>query len=984
MIRCFIAFSLVIACAHGAVDFAADIQPIFVEHCYECHGPDTQKGKLRLDQRERGLKGGESGPAIEPGNASSLLIELVKGVNPDEVMPPKKKKRLSAAQIATLEQWISEGAEWPADSAHWAYRELERPTPPGSGHPIDAFVRQRLESAKIAPSPEADRTTLIKRLYYDLLGLPPAPAAVDAFVADASPDAYEKLVDQLLASPRFGERWGRHWLDKARYADSDGYEKDRNRPNAWRYRDWVIDAINRDLPYDRFVIEQLAGDMLPNATPLQRLATAFNRQTLTNTEGGADQEQFRVAAVMDRTETLGTVWLGLTVGCARCHTHKYDQLTQDEYFQLYAFFNDANEANTTVPRQMRTPQQDEIDALQAKVDARRAELTATLDDWIARERTKHAANSANEMQFHPMDVTKIDIPGTTTTQLEDGSILTSGANPETAKYRIHFATDVKDITGIRIEALADDSLPKRGPGRTAHGNFVLNEVRLYVSDQPNLKVAHKVPLVGATADFAQRNWPAKNAIDGKEGTGTAGTGWAISPQMGKDHSLIVAAGSPIRFAGKTHLQVVLSQTYGSQHTIGRFRISAVTGNIAGGNPLRELLLAKTANKDALLQHYLAQDEIGAKLNEELAALRAKADGGNLNVRVMAQSKRATKVLHRGDFLQPLHEVKSQGPAILPPVPARSGGQPDRLDLARWLVNGENPLPPRVVVNQIWKNLFGHGLVRTMNDFGVRGERPTHPELLDHLAGTFIDSGWSRKALIKHIAMSASYRQTSQHRPELATIDPNNHLLYRQNRFRVEAETVRDIALAASGLLSDKLGGPSVFPPIPKGVTELTYNSGFKWKTSGGEDRFRRGMYTFFKRTAPHPNLITLDCPDSNVTSVERNRSNTPIGALVTLNNAVFAESAAAMGHRVLSERDDDAARIEHAFRLCVARPPTAPEQQALSDLLAKSRAWYADNSEAAKKLVGSYGHDGVPVAESAAWVATLRVALNLDEFITRE
>jgi len=717
----------------GSIDFTRDIQPLFAKHCLLCHGPDAAQGGLRLHMQSDSEKELDSGSqAIVPGSPeASELLARVRSHDPLVQMPPEGE-RLTPDEIAKLEAWIAGGASW---DVHWAYRPLTDPEPPAVEPPnaaltaIDHFVRAALNAEGIEPSPEASRATLIRRLAYDLIGLPPEPAEVDAFVADTASDAYERLVDRLLASPHFGERWGRHWLDKARYADSDGYEKDNHRPDAWRYRDWVIDAINRDLPFDEFTVEQLAGDLLPEATPEQHLATAFHRQTLTNTEGGVDQEQFRVAAVMDRTETLGTVWLGLSVGCARCHTHKYDQITQQEYYQLYAFFNNADEV--TIP----------LAAAETEV---------------------------------PADAAKPD----------------------------------------------SDKTP------------------------PQVRVVSE----------------------------------------------------------------------------------------------------------------------------------READ------------RRQTHILRRGEFKQPLQPVSPGTLTTLPPLQPREGrDQPDRLDLARWLVSGENPLVPRVVVNHIWKHLFGEGLVPTMNDFGVRGDPPSHPELLEHLASRLIDAGWSRKALIKTIVMSATYRQSSEHRPAIEVIDPTNRLLHRQNRFRVEAEIVRDISLAASGLLAPAVGGPSVFPPIPEGVTDLTYNSGFKWATSTGSDRYRRGLYTYFKRTAPHPNLITFDCPDSNVSNVARDRSNTPIAALVTLNNATFVEAAQALASLALAlDAADDLDRLAFALRRCIARVPSDEELADFENLLAISRQWYAGHPAEAESLCGEHRAADVALEENAAWVAVTRVMLNLDEFLTRD
>ncbi|MCA9130079.1 MAG: PSD1 domain-containing protein [Planctomycetales bacterium] len=716
-------------------------QTILAAKCLHCHGPDKAEGGLRLDSKKHALAELDSGNrAIVPNSLDqSQLLVRVASADVDLRMPPDEE--LTSTEVDLLGQWIMDGATW---RVHWAYQSLDTSPPPmlSAAAPIhnsiDLFVIDRLQRAAVEPAEEADRYTLIRRLYYDLLGLPPDPNEVDIFTNDTSALAYERLVDRLLASPQFGERWGRHWLDKARYADSDGYEKDNHRPDAWRYRDWVIAAINEDMPFDQFTIEQLAGDLLPAATPLQRLATAFNRQTLTNTEGGTDNEQWRVAAVMDRVETLGTVWLGLSVGCARCHNHKYDQISQQEYYQLFAYFNNADEVNSKV-------------------------LRSSLVNL--------AASSA---------------------------------------------------------------------------------------DQPP----------GDSKQPANEAW--------------------------------------------------------------------------------------------------------------------------MDVRVLAQRSadlRETHILRRGEFKQPLEAVRPGTLSSLPPMQLRADdAKSDRLALAHWLVDGQNPLVPRVAANHIWKHLFGQGLVPTMNDFGVRGDPPSHPELLDHLANQLVASGWSRKQLVKYIVMSATYRQSSRHRLNVSELDPNNRLLHRQNRFRVEAEIVRDISLAASGLLSKPIGGPSVFPPIPASVTDLTYNSGFKWQTSSGSDRYRRGMYTYFKRTAPHPNLTTFDCPDSNVTNVERDRSNTPIAALVTLNNETFVETAQALTQLVWShsKASSDAERMQFALRRCIARVPSEDEVAEFMDLLTTCQRWYDSHPNEAVALVGAYRISNLALAENAAWVATVRMMLNLDEFLTRE
>jgi mono/diheme cytochrome c family protein len=994
------------------VDFVQHIQPIFVEHCYQCHGPDKQESGLRLDQRAAALKGGDAGPWFIAGSSqSSDIVRRATAANPEERMPPPgvQTKPLSAAQIATIARWIDQGGKWPeakvAGSNHWAFQPIERPAPPAvkdESWPrgaIDRFVLARLEAQGIRPSAEADRYTLIKRLAYDLVGLPPEPAEVDAFVADRSPDAYEKLVNRLLDSPRFGERWGRRWLDMARYADSDGYEKDNPRPDAWRYRDWVIDAVNADMPLDRFTIEQLAGDLLPGATAQERLATAFHRQTLTNTEGGADPEQFRVEAIFDRVATTGSVWLGLTIGCAQCHSHKYDPITHQEYYQLFAFFNNGDETETEVPLVGETldkwnretdDARNKLNKSEPKLVKARADIAAGLPEWESQ--LKSAA--ATPLEFHPIElVSAKSAAGSEMKILSDGSYLVSGTNPQVDKYTIVAKTDLaKDITGFRVEALTHDSLGGRGPGRTGHGNFVLTEFRAFAAASAEIHSDNRVEIAQAVADSSQPEHPAANAIDGKEPTG-----WSIVPETGRDHWILFTTKQPLKPHERPWLQLVLSQNYGSQHTLGRFRLMAVTGYdplLSVPQAVRDVLAVpsdmRTAEQTAALVEYRAgEDKKVAELIADVNKLRQRvAAQPVMKARVLAERtarRRASHLLSRGDFLQPDGEVQPGTLAVLPPLKPRAVGSADRLDLATWLVDPANPLVRRVMVNQLWSSLFGRGIVRTANDFGVRGERPTHPELLDWLASEMTARGWSRKEMIRLVVASATYRQASGHRTELVDVDPLNDLFHRQNRYRVEAEIVRDLSLATAGLLSDKVGGPSVFPPLPPDIAELSYANNFKWSNSTGEDRYRRGMYTFFKRTAPHPNLTTFDCPDSNTTCVERRTSNTPLQALATLNNEIFSEAAQAMARRVLSATaSDDEERLKMALRWCVTRPATAEELTAFGELLTQSRQWYASHSAEATAALGAFKSAGASTEESAAWVATVRIMMNLDEFLTRE
>lgn len=991
------------------VDFEKEVRPILAEKCTLCHGPDEAKGGLRLTGIEPATKVLESGQrGVVPGEPEhSEVMARVRSDDPDHQMPPPGKgEPLTSSEQETIERWIAEGAVWPK---HWSFAALRQPEPPAvknpdwGKHPIDAFVLAKLEAAGVSPSPEADAVTLIRRLFYDLAGLPPTPEQVADYRAAIEADreaGLARVVDDLLASPAFGERWGRHWLDRARFADSDGYEKDNHRPDAWRYRDWVIDAINADMPFDQFTIEQFAGDLLEKPTSDQILATAFHRQTLTNTEGGTDKEQWRVAAVMDRVETMGSVWMGLTLTCARCHTHKYDEITQREYYELFAYFNNGDEVNAKVPQSPEAwakyetalaAHREAAKAIEGRLAAAREDLSSRLGEWETKLSQQLAeARAVKDPGLVPLKIASFAAPKGVQFAMEaDGSLVVGGENPATAVYTVTVKLPAGRTTGLRLEVMPDESLGGKGPGRTKHGNFVLNRVDAVV------KGGGPVIVADVAADYSQGDWGVRELLEGSVKPGKDGAGWAVGGATGRGHHADFGFAEAIESKGATELTLTLTQNYGEQHTIGRFRLHALTAPTALALPeeVRDVLARPAAqrgdeDRQRLARHIERLDPATRPLLAEAAALAAKRPlAPEMDVRVVGERKadrRATHILHRGEFKEPKDAVVPATLSVLPPVNHR-GESGDRLDLAKWLVGGENPLPPRVLANDLWTQLFGEGLVATPEDFGVRGDRPTHPELLDWLAAEFIAKGWSRKALIREIVLSKTYRQSSDHRPELIDLDPKNQLLARQNRFRVEAEIVRDLSLAAAGLLSGKVGGPSVFPPIPAGVADVNYNSAFKWKTSEGEDRYRRAMYTYFKRTAPHPSLITFDCPDSNVTTVRRSRSNTPLAALITLNSEPFVEAAQGLARRVLTElpKGDDPARITHAFRLCLAREPEDFERDRLISLLEDSRAWYRGRGEEAKVLAGATLPECLSAEEAAAWTATVRVLLNLDEFLTR-
>jgi hypothetical protein len=838
------------------LDYVRDIKPILAEHCYRCHGASQHKGQLRLDTAALALQGGENGPAFKPGrSADSLMVQLIKGAHDEIPRMPYKKPPLSDAQIAAIVRWIDEGATAPADekpesNVHWAFIKPVRPELPKVRqrdwvrNPIDHFILARLEKETIKPSAEANRATLIRRLCLDLTGLPPSPTEIEAFVNDRNADAYEKLVDRLLASPHYGERWGRHWLDVARYADSNGYSIDAPR-SIWKYRDWVINALNADIPFDRFIIDQLAGDLVPDATLDQKIATGFHRNTQINQEGGIDPEQFRVESVLDRVNTTATAFLGLTVGCAQCHDHKFDPITQKEYYQFFAFFN------------------------------------TTVNDGHAKGAPEGMLEIPDE--YEPMENVQKELEET------EGDLdrYLNAKGSEVVKWE---------------QALTEDEKAKLKPDVRAALNVPFPE--LTTSQKRIVYAAFR----SDDAEFKQRN------------------------------------------AKLTRLQ---------KHQ---------------PKPVTTLVM------------------------------------------VEENEPRESVVFIKGDFTRRGQKVTPGVPAILPPLPVsatddtqlstkralasplpRGEGQGEgnssppkltRLDLATWITDPENPLTARVIVNRIWQQYFGKGIVETENDFGTQGIPPSHPELLDWLAAELmhptsaVANPWSLKHIHRLIVTSATYRQSSKARPDLANIDANNKLLARQNRLRLDGEIVRDVALKASGLLNDKLAGASVFPPQPDGVMTLG-QSRREWKPSTGPDRYRRGMYTFLWRATPFPTLTVFDAPDAFSTCTRRIRSNTPLQSLTLLNDEAFVEFSRALAARVLRESTaGDAARLQYACHLCLSRSPSADERQRLLALLDSELDSFRKSPDEAGSLVAPSASGDV--FQLAAWTTVARVLLNLDETITRE
>ena len=1073
--------------ASRTVDFAKDIQPIFEATCWKCHGPAKQESGLRLDQRMSALQGGEHGPAIVPGkSADSLLVQAVAGLH-SKLKMPKKGDRLTAEQVGLLRAWIDQGAKMPASLAdadqkkknHWAFKVPVRPTVPAVKNknwirdPIDDFILARLEKEKLKPSPEADKFTLLRRLSLDLIGLPPTLAEVDAFLADKSKDAYDKQVERLLNSPHYGERWGRHWLDAARYADSDGFEKDKPR-FIWGYRDWVIKAFNEDMPYDRFIIEQIAGDQLPNPTQDDFVATGFLRNAMLNEEGGVDPEQFRMEGMFDRMDCIGKSVLGLTIQCAQCHNHKFDPLAQEEYYRLFAFLNNDHEAAMVAY----TPRQ------QMKV----ADITRQIRDLEAGLR--HTTSDWQERMNRWEDVIKNDQPDWTVVRCihdgdngerfydyDDGSIRAASYAP--TKWTVHFraTNNLPFIGAFQLEQLTDANLPCGGPGRSIKGMSALSEFKVEAVDLQNSSNKVVVKFVKATADYSNAEkelepefydksdkkrvyGPVELAIDGKDDTA-----WGIDAGPGRRNQprkAVFIPEKPLMFTNGVVLNFRLVQNHGGwnsddnqNHNLGRFRLSVTGATNVVADPIpagvREIFKVPRGQRTpaqiaTVFSCWRTTMSEFNEINDKIEELWKQWPEGTPTLMLLARKGtgpsdelRTTHLFKRGDWLKPGSEVKFGVPAFLHPLPPDADGS--RLTFAKWLVDRKSPTTARALVNRVWQTYFGNGLVETPEDFGTRCEMPSHPELLDWLACEFMEptindearmtnderspksrsakpssglesvpvssfevpstfdirhSSFSRAWSIKHIhrliVNSAAYRQSSRVMPELFERDPYNRLLARGSRFRVEGEIVRDIVLAASGLLNPELGGRSVYPPAPEFLFQPPASYGPKvWKEETGPDRYRRSLYVFKFRSSPYPMLQTFDAPNGDFSCVRRQRSNSPLQALVSLNETQFVECAQTLALKTLAEGGKtDADRVAYAFRRALSRWPTDDERRELFALLEKEKRRIAEGWVNPLELATGKNEkpanlpEGTTPTQLAAYTVMSRVLLNLDETISRE
>ncbi len=905
--------------------FARDVQPVLKAHCVSCHAGTSPAGGLDLSQPKAMLR------AVAKGDPDgSLLLRRIRGLDGLPAMP-KGFGPLLPKEIAAIHDWIAEGAYLDGGEAtHWAYVAPQLPKAPNVKdkgwvrNPVDAFVLARLEREGLRPSPEADRATLIRRVSLDLTGLPPTPAETDAFLADRRPDAYERVVDRLLASPHYGERRAQRWLDLARYADSDGFEKDLAR-TAWRYRDWTIDAFNQNLPYDRFVVDQIAGDEIPSATPEQIVATGFSRNSMQNREGGVDQAEAHFNVVIDRVSTTATVFLGSTLACARCHDHKYDPFTQRDFYRMAAFY--ANDV--VIPRGDAHVSEEKWEEPELRVPtaaqvARLAQLQSRIDALPHSKATPVAP--ADWMTLRP---TVAEAERATLAVAPDGTVAASGANSARELYRLVADAPSGPLTGLRLETFG---------GRSESHNFVLTNLRVWADGR-------EIPFAGASADFAQDGFTAAGAL-----LGDPNGGWAVHPKGDASHHLIVSFATPVA-AKRLEVRLAFRSKY-DRHTAARFRLEA-TGD---AEPHREDGKSLADVGLALLQ--AQRDQVERTIP---SAMVLRENPG--------QAVPKEWVRTRGEFLSKAEEVTAGTPGCLPPLAA---GRPNRLALARWLVARENPLTARVEANRLWEEAFGTGLVETTEDFGTQGTPPTHPELLDWLAVRLRDGGWNVKALLRTIVTSATYRQSSVARPADLKRDPNDRLLARYPRVRLEAETIRDNALAVAGLLSRKVGGPSVMPDQPEGVWDVPFDGG-TWMRSSGEDRWRRGMYTFWKRSAPFPAFVAFDATSRETCTVRRIRTNTPLQALALLNDEGMMTAARALGERM--EREGGRDPLGYGFRLATGRRATPAEATRLAALKSRLVKRYAAKPAEAAKL-------GRP--ERAAETLTANVLLNLDETITKE
>ena len=1007
--------------AMGTLDFNFHVRPILSQNCFECHGndPESREADLRLDMAEDAYRNRDSSAAIVPGHPNkSLLVNRITSDDPEERMPPPEAHRtLSPLEIGILKEWITQGAEY---KPHWAYIPVERPAVPAGPsdwgyNPIDAFVQQRMTEGDLTPSPEADRRTLARRVSFDLTGLPPTPEQVAAFLADTSPEAYEKLVEHLLDSPHFGERMALEWLDVARYADTNGYSIDGGR-HMWIWRDWVIQSFNDNKPYDAFITEQIAGDLLPDPSEAQMIATGFNRNHMITHEGGTIPEENLTNYVADRVKTTSEVFMGLTMACAQCHDHKFDPISQRDYYQFFAYFNavsdkglDGDRGINSLPSMMaRTPlrAETEVDSLErALVEARRR-LSEAIDrdgSWEAAQVAlmENRGEGFGLAQTQPLKITTPN-RGTTGEILEDQSLLINEPSWLAAyNISVKLPEDHREaVTGIRIVFEPGGApLGRLGHGEREglEGSFVLTSMSIssgeLPSDQVDLYRLKHFQMI--TASSAHKDYPTEDIRDERRHNG-----WAPDLNQSGPAHLTVTFDTPIDPDKSPYLTVMVNFGQGDNLMPGKFRILAMTGTDTD-LPFSDSMVAvlsKESTERAPQEASYLQEQYRATAHS-LAALRHRV--ANLEERMVvlqdsfptmvmntAEEPRITHILNRGQYDQPTEAVTAGTPASLPGSAPRS----DRLGLAEWLTESSNPLTARVAVNRYWQMVFGTGIVATAADFGSQGALPSHPLLLDWLAAEFMDSGWDTKHLIKTIVMSATYRQSSRATEEVLEADPTNRWLARGPRFRLQAEFIRDAALQVSGLLVPRLGGPSVRPYQPPGLWKEVSHFGSTPATSQvfvqdkGEKLYRRSLYTYWKRTSPPPSMMAFDAPNREVCVITREVTNTPLQALVLLNDPQFVEASRHVALRILNQGlQNDTERLQFAFELALSRQPDPEELQRLTARISEEYAYFSDHPEEARKLI-EVGESITPTdspAQLAAWTTIANLILNLSENLTK-
>ena len=992
--------------AGNAVSYQRQIQPILSEHCYACHGPDRvgQENDLRLDIREHALES-----AIEPGDAAgSELIARLESPDPDQRMPPPttKNPQLSARQINLLRRWIEEGAEY---EKHWAHISPQKKEPPKKEEPvgdgdwpqgtIDRWVAAGHAQQGLKPAPPADRRTLIRRLSFDLTGLPPSVAEVEAFVADRSPQAYERVVDRLLASPHFGERMAIYWLDLVRYADTGGYHGDNQRDHT-PYRDYVIRAFNQNLPYDQFVREQLAGDLLTDPSRQQQIASGFNRLNMTTREGGAQPQEYMAIYAADRVRNTSSIFLGLTLGCCQCHDHKFDPYTARDFYSMAAFFADIEETLVGIqePLVLLDPMQTQrrYDLDQAASAAEKL-LAGESELWdAAQAKWELSEQPTANLTWHLEDPLQANTAeGGSFERLDDGSLLATGARADKATYTFELPVPEAGVTAVQFELLPHESLPQQGPGRAANGNLVLSEVEIFQGER-------KLPIQEALATHSQKNWDIAAAIDGE-----AETGWAIRPRVGERLSAYFELAEPLAGSKDEPQQLTLrlQQLYGSGYLIGRLRVFTT----AEEKPLEKIkprlpykavydaLALPTENRsqkqqELLRQHFRKTAPETASVRQLIAAAKEEKKIINEEARKVlvsiATKPRVVRVLSRGNWQDETGEIVNPAvPASLGSLRLPPGQRGSRLDLAAWLIAKENPLTARVFVNRLWKLLFGRGLVSPLGDFGSQGSPPSHPELLDYLAVDFMEHAWDIKSLLRKLVLSGTYRQSSDTAAEMLERDPHNVWLARQGRFRLDAEMIRDNALVISGLLEREVGGESVRPYQPEGYLAHLNFPPRTYQHDEGENQYRRGLYTFWQRSFLHPAMALFDAPTREECTVERPQSNTPLQALLLLNDPSYVEAARVFASQILAEGGgDDAQRLQYAFRQALARKIDHEETRVLQRLLTKHRQHYRENVDEARAIQKTglaTVPEGLDPAELAAWTSVARTVLNLHETVTR-